>query len=287
MRTEVLVATGIGARLAAFSNFGAQPDVSPGAQQSIAGLEKIATWSPAGRAQQKRGSARSPAARTRSVTAKLVLFMLFPAPIRAACRLRCKEIILLGPRGWALRHAQAAIRISLAISACPRRHVTAAASASRRPAAPIVNDPMAGKDEIRSPSIVSCPEEWGHEKRDTAGRRGREVTTVEVESSGKAPHRETHEVGEQGGEVDERHSRPDRRAAHQQQDEAAHDERHPPGVGRTIGPESDGVRRSADRFDPADVYGEPEVRGERRRSCRDSPERQEVASHHQQRRRQQ
>jgi hypothetical protein len=64
------------------------------------------------------------------------------------------------------RTAQAAIRISLDISERPRRQVTAAATASRRPVAAIVRDPVAGKDEIRSPSIVSYPKSGGT-KRET------------------------------------------------------------------------------------------------------------------------
>ena len=51
---------------------------------------------------------------------------------------------------FAGRLPHAAIRISLAISERPRRHVTTAATASRRPAAAIVKDPVAGKDDTRS-----------------------------------------------------------------------------------------------------------------------------------------
>jgi hypothetical protein len=70
-------------RSRALSTFGAQPDESFSAQQSIAGAEKAAGFSP-GRAQQKSGSARRPPASRRSARAKPVRFTFVPQPYYAA-----------------------------------------------------------------------------------------------------------------------------------------------------------------------------------------------------------
>jgi hypothetical protein len=83
-RTDVVEAAAVGGTFAAgFSNLGAQPGAPPSGQQSIAGAEKAAADSSAGRVQQKSGSAMRPPARTRSARARPVLFMFFESNLRA------------------------------------------------------------------------------------------------------------------------------------------------------------------------------------------------------------
>ena len=83
-RTDVVEAAAIGDTFAAgFSNFGAQPGALLSGQQSMAGAEKTAADSSAGRVQQKSGSAMRPPARTRSARARPVRFMFFESNLRA------------------------------------------------------------------------------------------------------------------------------------------------------------------------------------------------------------